>query len=179
MKDSALVRNRAREAEDLTDRLLRESIALLVVVEQNYAMWQELRLANAVNHEPAATAAITSDIQQQLAALTQADQGLADMLREVADRLASPTGYEGLAPLQKRRLREHVSRLDEIGRWFCEQRHLDDRPTERPEFARISESLGKVGGTFAGAARTTTRAIAAGRNRKDDDTSEERAELTP
>ena len=184
VKDSSLVRSRAREAEDLTGRLLRESIALLVVAEQNYALWQELRLAHAVNHEPAATAAVTSDIHQQLAALTQADQGLVDLLQDVADRL---TGYEGLAPLQKRRLREHVGRLDEMGRWFCEQRHLDDRPAERPELARMPESLGKVGGTIAGAARTTTRAIAASpsrmrnrdRDRKDDDTGEESpAELT-
>ena len=186
VKESPLVRSRAGEAEDLTDRLLRESIALLVVAEHNYALWQELRLAHAVNHEPAATAAVTSDIHQQLAALTQADQGLVDMLQDVADRLTSPTGYEGLAPLQKRRLREQVGRLDEMGRWFCEQRHLDDRPTERPELARMPESLGKVRRTIAGAARTTTRAIAASasrirnRNRKDDATGEESSsELTP
>ena len=108
------------------------------------------------------------------------------MLQDVADRLTSPTGYEGLAPLQKHRLRNHVGRLDEMSRWLCEQRHLDDRPTERPEFARMPESLGKVGGTIAGAARTTTRAIAASRgpmrSRKpnDDDTGEQSpAELTP
>ena len=195
MKDSSLVRSRAGEAEDLTDRLLKESVALLVVAEQNYALWQELRLAHAVNHEPAATAAVTTDIHQQLAALTQADQGLVDLLQDVADRLTSPTGYEGLAPLQKRRLRKHVSHVDEISRWFREQRHLDDRPSERPEFARMPESLGKVGDTIAG--RTTTRAIAASsphraflagvitmrkrnRNRRDEDTGEESPpELTP
>ena len=175
-----------REAEDLADSLLRESIALLVVAEQNYALWQELRLANAVNHEPAATAAVTSDIQQQLAALAQADQGLADLLQDVADRLATPTGYEGLAPLQKHRLRANVGQLDEMGRWFCEQRHLDDRPAERPDLAGMTESLGKVGGTIAGAARTTTRIIAArpgfirNRNRPGGDTGDERpAELAP
>lgn len=186
VKDSSLVRSRAGEAEELTDRLLKESIALLVVAEQNYALWQELRLAQAVNHEPAATAAVTSDIQEQLAALTQADQGLVDMLQDVADRLTSPTGYEGLAPLQKRRLSKHVGQVDEMNRWFCEQRHLDDRPSDRPELARMTESLGKVGGTIAGAARTATGAIAASssrmrnRNPKDDDTGEESpAELTP
>lgn len=178
------MRSRAGEAEGLTDRLLKESVALLVVAEQNYALWQELRLAHAVNHEPAATAAVTSDIHQQLAALTQADQGLVDMVQDVADRLTSPTGYEGLAPLQKRRLRKHVGQLDEMSRWFCEQRHLDDRPSERPEFDRMSESLGKVGGTIAGAARTTTRAIATSpnrmRNHKDDGTgAESPEELTP
>jgi hypothetical protein len=184
VKNSSLVRSRAGEAEELTDRLLSESVALLIVAEQNYALWQELRLAHAVNHEPTATATVTSDIRQQLAALTQADQSLVDILQDVADRLSSPTGYEGLAPLQKRRLHKHVGQLDEMNRWFCEQRHLDDRPSERPELARMSESLGKVGGTIAGAARTTTRAIAASpsrmRNRRDDETDEEGpAELTP
>lgn len=163
-------------------------MALLVVAEQNYALWQELRLAHAVNHEPVATAAVTSDIQQQLAALAQADQSLIDILQDVADRLSSPTGYEGLAPLQKRRLREHVDRLDEMGHWFCEQRHLDDRPTERPELAGMPESLGKVGGTIADAARTTRRAIAASpsrvlnRNRnpgRDDTGQDSAAELNP
>ncbi len=182
VKDSSVVRIRAGEAEDLTDRLLRESIALLVVAEQNYALWQELRLAHAVNHEPAATAAVTSDIQQQLAALTQADQGLVDILQHVADRLTSPTGYEGLAPLQKRRLGKHIDQLDELNRWFCNQRHLDDRPNERPEFARLPESLGKVRSKIAGAGRTTIKAIGPSRmrNRKDGDTDEESLpELTP
>lgn len=184
VKNSSLVRSRAGEAEELTDRLLSESVALLVVAEQNYTLWQELRLAHAVNHERAAVAAVTSDIRQQLAALAQADQRLVDILQDVADRLASPTGYEGLAPLQKRRLTKHVARLDEMGSWFCDQRHLDDRPTERPELARMPDSLGKVRGTIAGAARSTTRAIAASpsriRNRKDVDAGQEDpAELTP
>jgi hypothetical protein len=165
VKDRSLVRSRASEASELTDRLLKESVALLVVAEQNYVLWQELRLAHTVNHEPAAVAGATSDVQQQIAALKRADQRLVDALQDVADRLTSPTGYEGLAPLQKRRLLKHVSELDEMNRWFCEQRHLDDRPSDRAELARMSESLGKVGGTIAGGARTTTRAIAGSANR--------------
>ncbi len=80
----------------------------------------------------------------------------------------------------------HIARLDEMGSWFCEQRHLDNRAPERPELARMSESLNKVGDTIAGAARTTTRSIAASpsrvRNRgnKDDDPDDQGpAELTP
>jgi hypothetical protein len=182
------VRSRADEAEELTDSLLPESVALLVVAEQNYALWQELRLAQAVNHEPAATDAVASDIRQQLASLRQADQGLVDMLQDVADRLAAPTGYEGLAPLQKRRLHKYVEQLDETHRWFCENRHLDDRASDRPELAGMQESLGKVGGTIAAAARTTARALAAGpgrirgRNRgpgEDDSGEDGPSELTP
>jgi hypothetical protein len=186
VKKSSLVRTRAGEAEELTDRLLKESVALLVVAEQNYALWQELRLAQAVNHESAAIADVTSDIHQQLAALTEADQSLVDMLQDVADRLSSPTGYEGLAPLQTRRLRKNVGQLDDMSHWFCDQRHLDDRPSERPELARMRESLGKVGDTIAGAARTTAGVIAASSSRmrsgssNDDDTGEESpAELAP
>ena len=78
----------------------------MVVAEQNYALWQELRLAHAVNHESVAVVDVTSDIHLQLSALTQADQSLVNMLQDVADRLSSPTGYEGLAPLQTRRLRK-------------------------------------------------------------------------
>jgi hypothetical protein len=72
-----------------------------------------------------------------------------------------------------------------MNRWFCDQRHLDHRPGHRPELARMTESLGKVGDTIAGAARTTTRAIATApdrmRNRKDDDAGEKAdpKELSP
>jgi hypothetical protein len=186
VKKSSLVRIRAGEAEELTDRLLKESVALLVVAEQNYALWQELRLAQAVNHESAAIADVTSDIHQQLAALTEADQSLVDMLQNVADRLSSPTGYEGLAPLQTRRLRKNVGQLDDMSHWFCDQRHLDDRPSDRPELARMRESIGKVGDTIAGAARTTAGVIAASSSRmrngsrKEGDAGEEStAELAP
>jgi len=184
VKDSSLVRIRAGEAEELTDRLLRESLALLVVAEQNYTLWQELRLAHAVNHEQAASASVTSDIQHQLAALTQADQHLVDRLQGVTDRLTSPTGYEGLAPLQKRRLGRYVDQLDELNRWFCDQRLLDDRPSERSEFARLPESVSKVRSAISGAARTTIKAIAASpsrmHNRQAGDTGDENPlDLTP
>lgn len=185
VKERSLVRSRAGEAEELTDRLLKESLALLVVAEQNYTLWQELRLAHAVNHEPAATSAVTSDIRRQLETLSQSDQALVEMLQDVADRLASPTGFEGLAPLQKRRLSKHLAQVDEMSHWFCEQRNLDHRPSERPELARMSESLGKVGETIAGAARSTSGAIAASpdrlrnRNRTDDADREGPPELTP
>ena len=73
-----------------------------------------------------------------------------------------------------------------MSHWFCDQRHLDDRPTDRPELARMRESLGKVGDTAVGAARATTRAIAANSSRmrigshKEDDTGEETpAKLAP
>lgn len=43
VEDSSFVRSRADEAEELTDRLLKESVALLVVAEENYALLTALR----------------------------------------------------------------------------------------------------------------------------------------
>lgn len=171
VEDSSLVRSRAGEAEDLSDQLLKESIALLVVAEQNYALWQELRLAEAVAHEPTQIAAVTSDIHKNLRALNQADQALVDLLQDVSDRLTAPTGYEGLAPFQKQRLKREVAELDELSLWFCTQRHLDDRPGERPEYVGISESLAKVRATIADGGRDFRKAIAAARARRRDTTS--------
>ena len=185
VRESSLVRIRAGEAEELTDRLLKESLALLVVAEQNYSLWQELRLAHVVTHERTETAPATRAIEQQLAALSAADQTLVDMMQDIADRLSQPTGYEGLALLQKRRLIKHVSQVDEMGQWFCEQRHLDSRPIERTEFAGLQESLGKARGAAADVARGAARAIAEGRDRvRDhsedvDEKDDGSAELTP
>jgi hypothetical protein len=158
---SSLVRSRAEEAEELSDRMMTESVALLVVAEQNYALWEQLRLAHAVDHERSAVAAVAEDIHHQLAALTAADQRLVDLLHDVADRLAEPTGFEGFAPLQKRRLSTHVDRLDSMREWFCDQRHLDDRPLERPELFSLAESVAKVGDIVVETARGAGRKLAA------------------
>lgn len=184
VKTSALVRTRASEAESLTDRLLRESLALMVLAEQNYALWQELRLAQTVNHERRATAGTSSDIREQLDALSAADQSVVDTLQDIVDRLTAATGYEGLAPLQKRRLHKHVSQLDEMNRWFCQERRLDHRPSEARPLAGIKESLGKAGYAIAGASRTATRTIASTpqrlRARRDEQTDNPSPpELTP
>jgi len=159
VKESSLVRTRAGEAEELTDRLLKESLALLVVAEDNFAMWQELRLTQTVLREPAATDDVAAGIRSQLDGLAQRDQQLADLLREVTDRLTARTGYEGLAPIQKQRLLKHVGQLDEMNRWFCDERNLDGHSIERPELARMSDSLRKVGEVIGDGARTASKTI--------------------
>ena len=148
------VRGRVEESKDLSDDLLRESLALLVVAEENYALWQELRLAHAAHHERSALAYVTDDIRQRLAALTELDQRLVNKLGLVTEQLAAPTGYEGFAPLQKRRLQESAGQLQEIARWFSEQRHLDCPGAAMHEYPDIAQSLAKAGETISTAART-------------------------
>lgn len=153
------VRSRVEEAQGLSDYLLRESLALLVVAEQNYTLWQELRLAHAANHEHKALPDVTHGIKQQLAALADLDQRLVDRLGVVIEQLAAPTGYEGLAPLQKRRLQDHAGQLEQMTNWFSEQRHLDRPEIVRHEYPGMAQSLSKVGEAISAA---TKAAIAGG-----------------
>lgn len=156
-----LVRARAEQAEELSDELLKESIALLVVAEQNYALWQQLRLAHSANHEKSALEAVTHDIRDQLAALERADQGLVDKLLAAVSDLTAPTGYEGLAPLQKRKLRQHSDEIEATTKWFADQRHLDYSSTAQHEFANLRDSLGKLGEAVMSKTAEARTAVAA------------------
>jgi hypothetical protein len=156
---SPLVRSRASDAEDLTDQLIKESTALLVVAEENYALWQELRIAHAASHEPAALANVTIDVRRQLNELTKADQLLVDKLGDVIQQLTAPTGYEGFAPLQKRKLKEHAEEFASLRTWFGDQRHLDFDTDELPELPGISETLTKVGHAISTTSRSMTKSL--------------------
>ncbi len=160
VKRSPLARIRAGAAEELADELLKESVALLVLVEQNYAWWQALRLAHAATHEPAVLQRTGGDIRHQLAVLTAADQRLLNALNEAIGLLLAPTGFEGFAPLQKRRLCEYGLELAEVAAWFSDQRHLDLEIGEPAEYPDLIESLEKAGRTIAIGAGVTTKVIA-------------------
>ena len=155
----SLVRARAEQAEELTDDMLKESIALLVVAEQNYALWQQLRLAHAANHEKSALEAVTHDISEQLTVLERADQGLVNKLFAAVNDLTSPTGYEGLAPLQKRSLKKHSNEIVATARWFAEQRHLDCSGTTDYKYATLLDSIGKVGEVVVNKTVETTKSV--------------------
>lgn len=157
----SFVRARVEQAEELTDDLLKESIALLVVAEQNYTLWQQLRLAHAANHEKSAVEAVTHDIREQLAVLERADQGLVEKLLAALNDLTSPTGFEGLAPLQKRQLKKHSSEIAATTKWFAEQRHLDYSGAADHQYASLRDSLGKIGETVATKSSSAKKAIAA------------------
>lgn len=160
IEHKSLVRARAEQAEELSDELLKESIALLVVAEQNYALWQQLRLAHSANHEKSALEAVTHDIRDQLEALERADQHLVDKLLAAIRDLTTPTGYEGLAPLQKRKLRQHSDEIEATTKWFANQRHLDYSSTAQHEFANLRDSLGKLGETVMTKTAETRKAVA-------------------
>ena len=160
MKSTPFARSRADEANELADDMMKESVALLVIVESNYALWQELRIAHAANHEPDAMEAIKADVSSQLRALTDADQLVVTDVRDVVGRLMEPTGYEGFAPLQRSRLKKHIEELNDVADWFSEQRHLDPDKREFAELPDFAESFSKVKSMVGDGAQRTSRLFA-------------------
>jgi len=162
VKESPFTRRRAEEAKDLRDQLIKESLALLVVTEENYALWQSLRISHAFTHEARSLQATVEDVQSQLTTLKQADQRLADDLHETLLRLTAPTGYEGFAPLQRGRLRDYGTELREVTSWFVDQRNLDLAYDEAFDYPGLSDSLTKVGRAVETIVRQTGKSLAAG-----------------
>jgi hypothetical protein len=156
------VHRRIEETDDLKDRMLRESIALLVVAEANYSLWQEIRLCHARSHEPEHADAIRADIITRLNELTAADQSLADELSKVVQALAEPTGYEGLAILRKQKLIDNVLAVSEMTTWFVQQRHLDPPSAVEVEYADFSDSFRKAAGRTKEELSSSKDAIASG-----------------
>lgn len=132
-------RARASDAEDLLeDDLLAETLALLVLAEHNFALWQQLRIANVRTREPEHLPAVVEDAVSALRADVVEDQALADLLRSIVAVLAAPGALDGFAPLQTRRLEEASLNLDGLSQWFAEQRTLDVAALDavrRPGFA--------------------------------------------
>ena len=166
VESSSFVKSRADEAEELTEELMQQSIALLVVAEHNYVLWQQLRLANGLNRERSAVTSLTNDAQAQLTTLAAADQRVVDRLGEVIRQLTEPTGFEGLAPLRKKKLLGHAAELEQAMTWFADQRHLDLITPEPVNYPSLTESLGKVGDNVAAAARSTSKALTSGLRRR-------------
>jgi hypothetical protein len=164
------VRPRSSELKELTEELLRESLALLIVTEANALMWHELRLANVATFEPDAYAGALEDARSHLEAFRAADQALVDSLSAAAAQLLQPTGFEGFTPLERRRLRTRADDLGEIIEWFANQRHLDTEPLE-VLLPGLRESSAKARAVVTDGARFTQAAISRSVDRLRDRTS--------
>jgi hypothetical protein len=165
VKSGALVRTRVDEAEELSEQLLRESMALLVVAEHNYGLWQQLRMAHVREHEPTHLTAIAASVQQSVENHYVADQLVLDKIAAAADLLTAPTGFEGFEPIQRRRLSKLGRELDETVRWFADQRNLDLGESSDVRYADFGESVTKTGKIAASAVQSASRAIGRGFDR--------------
>lgn len=145
IEDVSSAHQRSAELEELTHDLIKESLALLIIAEQNFVLWQELRVAHVATHERKRLRETVDDVGERLASLAEADQTLLNALHQATSTLVNPSGFEGFNPIARRRLREHGASLDETMTWFARQRLLDRSPLEI-ELPTLRESIGNAYG---------------------------------
>jgi len=162
VKSGAMARTRVDAAEELSEQLLRESIALLVVAEHNFGLWQQLRIAHVRVHEHAQLAAVTENVQQAIEGHFEADQLMLNKISAAAGLLTSPTGFEGFEPIQRRRLSKLGRELDETVRWFADQRNLDVDSRHEVEYAHLGQSFAKTSKLAGSAIQSATKSIGRG-----------------
>ena len=177
VKSGPLARTRVDGAEELSEQLLRESMALLVVAEHNYGLWQQLRMAHVRVHEPPQMAAVVASVQQAIEGHYVADQSLLDKIAAATELLTAPTGFEGFEPIQRRRLSKLGLELDQTLRWFADQRNLDLGTSDEIQYADLGSSIAKTskiaGSTLQSASKALGRGIdRARRDRPDEAPSE-------
>lgn len=143
IEQGSFAHQRSAEMQELTDELIKESLALLIVAEQNYVLWQELRIANVASHERKLLAQTTADVQAQLEAMAAADQKMLDTIHRAASELLDPSGYEGFNPISRHRLEKEGVALSETLSWFARERHLAAAPIE-VDFPTLGASVGKA-----------------------------------
>lgn len=135
---------RSGALNELADDLVGESLALLVLAEDNLLMWQELKLAREATERQTFGHAL-ADTRERLTEITQADQGLLDALTSTAGELMEPTGWEGMRLLERQRLGRGGQEVVRSLKWFAAQRNLDLVAPEA-EYPSTAESIGKAVG---------------------------------
>ena len=165
VKSGLMVRTRVDGAEELSEQLLRESMALLIVAEHNFGLWQQLRIAHVQAHDPKQAAAVVASVQQAIEGHYVADQLVLDKISTAAELLMSPTGFEGFEPIQRRRLSRLGGELDETMHWVAEQRNLDLANSHDVEYADLGSSISKTGKIAGSAIQSATKALGRGVDR--------------
>jgi hypothetical protein len=137
----------------LEDEWLDETLALLAISEQNFNLWQEIRIANVRASEPRHLASTIADAGHQLAQQRAADQIVLDALVDFATVVADPRILDGLDPINARRLRLARDQLDEVVKWFADQRLLDATPLATEPFPGFLQSARHLAAVTAGVAK--------------------------
>lgn len=116
----------AEEAKGLIEEdWLEESLALLAIVEHNFALWQELRIAHVRANEPGYLAETVGDARSQIENQRDADQRLLNALSARAADVTRLGPLDGLDPFNSRRLIRVQRELDRLITAFADQRLLD------------------------------------------------------
>lgn len=162
---SSSTRSRLDVAKGLLEESrVRESLELLLVVEENFNLWQVLRLAHVRRVEPDHLRAAVEHARDAVAADTAADQALIASLQTMVSRLLEPGGTEGLALLSAPALEDRTHELSAMAEWFADQRLLEvdgvsaePWPGFRDSARHVLQTAASGAGELAGLAREVVR----------------------
>lgn len=161
-------RTRAEAAGRLiSNDQLPEILAVLVVAEHNLALWHDIKLHHLRAHEPDFVASELDEVRRLLADQRIADQELVEAMRATRASLLDPSEFDGLAPVQSRRMQATAERFDELLEWFADQRHLELGERDSTERPGVVDSLRSLGGVALGVAEQGRARLT--RNTKDRD----------
>lgn len=141
-----MVRSRVDAAEKLIDANLADALGLLATCEHNLASWQRLRLDRVVRSEPVHLDSVLVDMESSLALHRAEDQALVDDLIQMIDGLMEPTGLEGLALLQRRKLIRNVEEIHAATATFARQRGLELPEMDNADLPGFRASTSYVAG---------------------------------
>ncbi len=128
----------------LTEGMLSETLALLVVAEHNFSQWQHLRLHRIADNEPASLEAAVRQAKAAMSDHLAEDQQLLDQFRQSQAEVLEPMALDGFAPLQTRALQRSESEFDQITSWFAEQRLLDYEPMPTRDRPNLRSSISTI-----------------------------------
>lgn len=135
---------RAAAARRLIDHDFVDTLGLLAASEHNLAAWHRIRVDRVQRSEPEHLERTLARVEGDLAVHRAEDQGLVDELVSFIDRLAEPTGLEGLELWKRNQLARDIEILRNAVVSFAAQRVLDTTPAGHDELPTLRQSVVEV-----------------------------------
>lgn len=148
--------SRSSQATKLIEAEFSNTLALLAAAEHNLASWHRLRVERVRTVEPQHLERTIADVDRELAQQRQLDAQLVDELADFLRQVGTPTGYEGLEPIARRRLVRHADAMTATVTDFAARRTLDPPDIEPVVMPSLTDSIGKVRDVTTDRARRVT-----------------------
>lgn len=148
--------SRSSQATKLIEAEFSNTLALLAAAEHNLASWHRLRVERVRTVEPQHLERTIADVDRELTQQRQLDAELVDALADFIRRVGTPTGYEGLEPIARRRLVRHTEAMTSTVTEFAARRTLDPPDIDAVVMPSLTDSIGKVRDVTTDRARKVT-----------------------
>ena len=140
-------------------RDLSETLALLVVAQDNLFLFQQLRLVRIRDTEPERLEAAIDETEDLVATQTKEDQQILDQVKVLLDERVSVDALEIHRFVAARSVGTLAAEIDEMLTWFASQRALRYEPVFIPPVPGVSDALGEIRERSGDAAVEARRAL--------------------